>query len=261
MDVTKVRMQILRTSLGETIRTTMRDKGVRGFYDGWTAGLLRQLTYSTARLGMYTTLYDLSQKNLGTLNYPTMVAIGMISGIVGAFVGTPTDLVLVRMIADSNLPPEKRWNYRNGISGLFDIWKTEGVRGLWRGVMPTMTRGALVNGTQLATYSKTKMILQKYVEEGVFLQFLSAMISGLVMCSTSLPMDVAKTRIQNWNLPSKPPGILRMVVNIAQKEGTSALWRGFLPSFSRAAPNAVVTMICVEQMHRLYTDLFKPPPE
>lgn len=38
---------------------------------------------------------------------------GIISGGVGAFVGTPADVALVRMTADGRLPPEKRRNYKN----------------------------------------------------------------------------------------------------------------------------------------------------
>lgn len=59
-DVFKVRMQIQKTSLRQTIRDCLKEVGVRSFYIGWTASMLRQLTYSTARLGMYNTLYDLS---------------------------------------------------------------------------------------------------------------------------------------------------------------------------------------------------------
>ena len=39
-----------------------------------------------------------------------------------------------------------------------DIGKTEGIRGLWRGAVPTMTRAAIVNGAQLGTYSRAKMM-------------------------------------------------------------------------------------------------------
>ena len=59
MDSTKVRMQILKTPLKETIFNTFKEYGIRGLYIGWTAGIVRQLTYSTARLGIYNTLYDL----------------------------------------------------------------------------------------------------------------------------------------------------------------------------------------------------------
>lgn len=54
---------------------------------------------------------------------------------------------------------EKRRNYRNAFTGLITIYKTEGIGRLWRGAVPTMTRGALVNGTQLGTYSRAKVSL------------------------------------------------------------------------------------------------------
>lgn len=34
-----------------------------------------------------------------------MISLGMIAGVMGSFVGTPTDLILIRMVADLNLPP------------------------------------------------------------------------------------------------------------------------------------------------------------
>ncbi|CAK9802172.1 Mitochondrial 2-oxoglutarate/malate carrier protein [Anthophora plagiata] len=257
LDVTKVRMQIAKVSLLESIRLSFQEVGVRGFYIGWTAGLLRQLTYTTTRLGIYTTLYNWAQGHF-ELTYPGMVGIGMISGVVGSFIGTPTDLVLVRMIADIKLPPEQRWNYRNAITGLIDIGKSEGITGLWRGAVPTITRAAIVNGVQLGTYSRAKLTLKDtgFFEEGVALSFLAALISGFAMSLTSLPVDVSKTRIQNWTGPTKPPGIIKMITTIAQKEGVPALWRGFLPYFSRSAPNAVVTMICLDQLTQLYIKLF-----
>ncbi|XP_031837084.1 mitochondrial 2-oxoglutarate/malate carrier protein [Nomia melanderi] len=263
LDVIKVRMQLSKASFGETLREILHGVGIRGFYVGWTAGLLRQLIYSTARLGMYTTLYDMSQQQFGRLNYPTMISIGMISGLVGSFISTPTDLVLVRMIADVKLPPAKRWNYRNGFAGLIGIAKRDGVRALWRGATPTMIRGAVVNGTQLGTYSWAKIMLKDtgYFEEGVSLQFYSAMLSGLLTTSTSLPMDVAKTRIQNWNLPTKPPGLFGMMYDIMRKDGIISLWRGFIPYYTRSAPNTILTMIFVDQFHRMYKKLFVPPEE
>jgi len=34
-----------------------------------------------------------------------MIGLGMVAGVMGSFIGTPTDLVLIRMVADLNLPP------------------------------------------------------------------------------------------------------------------------------------------------------------
>lgn len=45
------------------------------------------------------------RKKYGNLSYPAMVSLGMLSGIVGSFIGTPADVVMVRMIADIKLAP------------------------------------------------------------------------------------------------------------------------------------------------------------
>ncbi|XP_018374166.1 PREDICTED: mitochondrial 2-oxoglutarate/malate carrier protein-like [Trachymyrmex cornetzi] len=166
-----------------------------------------------------------------------------------------TDLVLFRMVADVNLPPGERRKYRNAVSGIFNIWKTEGLFGLWRGAVPTMGRAAIVNGAQLGTYTRAKKLLQDtgYIKNDIPLQITAAMMSSVITCSASIPIDAAKTRIQNWRQPMKPPGVLAMIVNIAKKEGVMLLWRGFLPYYSRAAPNTVITMVCVDQLHQMYS--------
>lgn len=61
MDVLKIRMQVSRDTLRNAALRTLSTNGVRGFYKGLSAGLLRQLTYTTSRLGIYTTLLDIGE--------------------------------------------------------------------------------------------------------------------------------------------------------------------------------------------------------
>lgn len=61
MDVIKIRMQVSQNNLRDTILQTFREKGIPGFYTGLTAAVLRQLTYSTTRLGMYNSLLDIAE--------------------------------------------------------------------------------------------------------------------------------------------------------------------------------------------------------
>ncbi|KAG5324989.1 M2OM protein, partial [Pseudoatta argentina] len=249
MDVIKIRMQV-------SIPYVLHD-GVCGFYAGLSAALLRQLTYTTSRLGIYTTLLDKIYSNpqhFGYLNYVTMISFGMIAGVIGSFIGTPTDLILIRMVADMNLLPEKQRIYKNAVSGTFNVWKTEGFFGLWRGAIPTMGRAAIVNGVQLGTYIRVKKLLQdtEYIHHDILLQITAGMMSSAVTCFASIPIDTAKTRIQNWRQPTKPPNLLAMIVNIAKKEGVMLLWRGLLPYYSKSAPNTIITMVCVDQLHDMY---------
>lgn len=39
------------------------------------------------------------------------------------------------------------------------------------------------------------------------------------------------------------------------------MWRGFLPYYSRAAPNAVITMVTLDKLRQIYRILFLPPIE
>ncbi|XP_070169407.1 mitochondrial 2-oxoglutarate/malate carrier protein [Polyergus mexicanus] len=258
MDVLRIRMQVSRNTLRDAALQTFGRNGVRGFYTGLSAGLLRQLTYTTSRLGIYSTLMDIGEQHFGYLNYVTMISLGMIAGIMGSFIGSPTDLILIRMIADMNLPAEKRKNYKNVLGGISDVWRTEGITGLWRGAVPTMGRAAIVNGAQLGTYTRTKVMLENtgYIQNGIPLQFVAALMSSIITCFASIPMDVAKTRIQNWRQSTKPPNIIAMIVNIVKTEGLISLWNGFLPSYSRAAPNTIITMVCADQLHQMYFTFF-----
>lgn len=54
------------------------------------------------------------------------------AGTVGAIVGTPADLMMVRMTLDGRLPAEQRRNYSGVTNALVRIVREEGVATLWR---------------------------------------------------------------------------------------------------------------------------------
>jgi len=61
MDVLKIRMQVSHDTLRDVTLRTLSTSGICGFYAGLSAALLRQLTYTTSRLGIYTTLLDIGE--------------------------------------------------------------------------------------------------------------------------------------------------------------------------------------------------------
>lgn len=78
----------------------------------------------------------------------------MLSGAVGAFVGNPAEISLIRMTADGRLPIGDRRNYKNVFDAMLRMVREEGILTLWRGAIPTMGRAMVVNAAQLATYSQ-----------------------------------------------------------------------------------------------------------
>ncbi|XP_043496445.1 mitochondrial 2-oxoglutarate/malate carrier protein-like [Polistes fuscatus] len=262
LDLIKNRMQLSgqKTSTLTVVSNIIKNEGFFAFYNGLSAGLLRQATYTTTRLGIYNWLFERASKD-GQPIFIVKAALGMIAGGFGSFVGTPTEVALIRMTADGRLPLAQRRNYKNVFDALFRIIKEEGLLTLWRGAIPTVGRAMVVNAAQLASYSQAKQVLLDtgYFKENITLHFASSMISGIITTIASMPVDIAKTRIQNMKtIDGKPEytGALDVLGKIIRNEGPLALWKGFFPYYARLGPHTVLTFIFLEQMNKTYKTYF-----
>jgi hypothetical protein len=76
-------------------------------YNGLSAGLLRQATYTTARLGIFQIINaEAIKMNEGNpLPLYQKALCGLAAGGLGALVGTPADLTLIRMQAGARNSP------------------------------------------------------------------------------------------------------------------------------------------------------------
>lgn len=205
LDLIKTRLQISGQGGGakeytgtfDAISKIIKREGLTSLYKGLSAGLLRQATYTTTRLGTYTFLNEKYKKETGLApNLFASMGLGVCAGIAGSFVGNPAEISLIRMTADGRLPLAERRNYTSVINALVRITREEGLLTLWRGCIPTMGRAAVVNAAQLSSYSQAKRLLVQsgYFKEGIFMHFTASMISGFVTTVASMPVDIAKTR-------------------------------------------------------------------
>ncbi|KAK3105327.1 hypothetical protein FSP39_022784 [Pinctada imbricata] len=265
LDLVKNRMQLsgeggksrqYKTSF-HALTSVIRNEGIFAVYNGLSAGLLRQATYTTTRMGIYTNLFSYFTREGSPPNFFMKMGIGMTAGGIGAFVGTPAEVSLIRMTADGRLPVEQRRNYSSVFNALMRITREEGVLTLWRGCIPTVARAMVVNAAQLSSYSQAKQFLlgTKYFTDGLFCHFIASMISGLVTTIASMPVDIAKTRIQNMKMVNGVPeykGALDVLTKVIRNEGFFSLWKGFLPYYFRLGPHTVLTFIFLEQMNKYY---------
>lgn len=175
VDMLKVRIQLASEAGGSTnpvtvARSIFKLGGVRGFYAGLDSALLRQAVYATMRLGIYFNLSE-SIKNSRKANGDSVInlsvlektACSFIAGSIGSFVGTPCDLVLVRMQADKRpeVPIEQRRNYKNVFDAFSRVIREEGVRKLWTGGAITVVRACSMNMWMLVSYDESKERLRK----------------------------------------------------------------------------------------------------
>ncbi|XP_060859538.1 mitochondrial 2-oxoglutarate/malate carrier protein-like [Metopolophium dirhodum] len=268
LEVLKFRMQLSgekgtasdhKSSFHAIINMAKKEK-LSGFYKGITANFMRQIIFTSTRVGCYTSLVD-ELKKRGQSTVINNALASMSTGAFAAFISTPTDIAVVRMTADGRLPAESRRNYKGVFDALIQIRKDEGITGLWRGTVATILRAMTANLTQLMTYDAAKAYtMDNYkMEDGLKLHTVSSMISGIVYSVSSNPMDVLKTRIQQQKIingKAEYSGIIEVASTLVKSEGVMALWKGWPFYYLRVAPGTVLLFIFMEQLKKRYEDNF-----
>lgn len=216
-----------------------------------SAALLRQMTYSMARFGIYEELKDKFTSPTSQPSFLTLVGMASVAGFAGGIAGNPGDVLNVRMQHDAALPLEQRRNYKHAIDGLIRMSREEGVRSLWRGALPNSSRAALMTVGQLATYDGFKRSLLQYtpMEDNMGTHFTASFLAGFVATTIASPVDVIKTRVMS---SSDKSGIVRMVTDITRKEGLGWMFKGWVPSFIRVGPHTILTFLFLEEHKKYY---------
>ncbi|GBG65514.1 hypothetical protein CBR_g51109 [Chara braunii] len=258
IDMVKVRIQLGAGSAVQVTKDIVRNEGFGALYKGLSAGLLRQATYTTARLGTFRGLSDWAiEKNDGKpLPLVQKAALGLAAGAVGASVGNPADLSLIRMQADNTLPLHQRRNYTSVFDAMAKITKDEGVIGMWRGSGPTVVRCMALNMGMLASYDQAVEYFRDVqgLSESQTV-YASSAVSGFFAAACSLPFDYVKTQIQKMQPgpDGKMPytGSLDCAVQTFKSGGPLKFYTGFPTYYCRIAPHAMITWILLNQIKKL----------
>ncbi|KAK7309753.1 hypothetical protein RJT34_06729 [Clitoria ternatea] len=239
----------------------VQQEGLAALFSGVSATVLRQTLYSTTRMGLYDVLKNKwTEPTTGTMPLAKKIEAGLIAGGIGAAVGNPADVAMVRMQADGRLPPAQRRNYKSVVDAITRMAKQEGVTSLWRGSSLTVNRAMLVTASQLASYDQFKeMILERGVmRDGLGTHVTASFAAGFVAAVASNPVDVIKTRVMNMKVEAgaEPPyaGVLDCALKTVRAEGPMALYKGFVPTISRQGPFTVVLFVTLEQVRKLLKD-------
>jgi len=257
LDLLKVHLQTQQKAelrlVGMGIKV-VKNYGVLALYNGLTASLLRQLTYSMTRFGIYESV----KANLVDPNKPMpfyqKVLLGGVAGCVGGLVGTPADLVNVRMQNDVKLAPEFRRNYKHALDGLYQVAKQEGPTKLMNGATMASSRAVLVTIGQLSFYDQFKQLLlgTGFFYDNIWTHFTASFMAGGMATLITMPLDVMKTRMMNAK-PGQYANIMACGKDIA-RNGVFGFFKGFVPAFVRLGPHTVLTFIFFEQIRLRFGD-------
>ncbi|XP_014228293.1 mitochondrial uncoupling protein 2-like [Trichogramma pretiosum] len=276
LDTAKVRMQIsgesrailmsssegsvlavkaVQPGLIQTITTLVKNEGFRKLYGGLSAGLQRQMCFASVRLGLYDSTKIIyadffqgkSNKEQALHDAPigagVRILAGMTTGALAVLLAQPTDVVKVRMQAGNSL------KYASTLQAYKNIAVHEGVKGLWRGTFPNVTRNVIINVAEIVCYDivKDELLKSGIFSNGVPCHLTAAIVAGFCATLTASPVDVVKTRYMNSKPGEYKSGIdtaLRMLHN----EGPTCFYKGFVPSFTRLVSWNIVLWLTYEQI-------------
>jgi len=244
LDLVKTRVQQTGpgTSLVRVISSVVSQDSVRGLWRGLVPSLVRTVPgvglYFSSMHQMKTSLCD---------GRPTALQSALIGSSARALAGS----VMIPFTVIKTRFESRAFHYSSTAHALISILRTEGLRGLTRGLGPTLVRDVPFSGLYLMFYEQLKTWVPEEVSStqgSAAVHFSCGLMAGLLASLVTQPADVVKTRLQL----SSGSG-LRLsgaVLQIYSDRGLGGFTTGLVPRSLRRTLMAALAWTVYENMIR-----------
>ncbi|KAG0673065.1 hypothetical protein C6P42_003010 [Pichia californica] len=165
----------------------------------------------------------------------------------------PIWVIKTRMISTNKSSNDPN-AYKSFIHGIKQIYKDEGFKGYYRGLIPSLFNVAQ-GAVQLTLYDIIKRYLtipnttKKNNEHLSTLQyFYASSVSKMISTGIFYPLQVIRSRLQIINDSNKLQSISNVVINIYKREGVRAFYKGLMTNLLRVVPATCTTFIIYEKV-------------
>lgn len=247
LDTLRVRQQ-QSSKAGSAIsilRNVMATEGPSALYRGMAAPLASVTFQNAMVFQIYAVLsraFDSSVSAKDPPSYQGIALGGFGTGAVQSLILTPVELVKIRLQLQNNSYTKLHQAdpYKGPVSVVKNIFKTEGLKGMYRGLTITLLRDAPAHGFYFYTYEYMREQLhpgcRKSGQESLNTMLVAGGLAGVASWVSCYPLDVVKTRLQAQSLSSlqQYTGIVDCFRRIVKDEGYHVLWRGLGTAVARA---------------------------
>lgn len=271
LDCTKVRHQLQiepikknsgakYTSTLQTLILIYKEEGVRGLWKGHVPGQVLSIIYGFGQFAAY----DQFNKNLRLIKFfdkhsdVRHTISGGLGGAFGMALSTPFDVIRTRLIAQ-----DEQRGYSSVYGACRHIYKHEGIRGLFRGLTPSIMQIAPLAAIQFGTYNflVEKCISRFKIDSPPRVFILGAgLLSGIIAKTCVYPLDLTKKRLQiqqfqhnrqtfGQNITTN--GMFDCIVQTVSKEGLLGLYKGLTPSIVKAGAMSGFYFFFYEEMRTI----------
>ncbi|KAK0250251.1 mitochondrial FAD carrier protein flx1 [Friedmanniomyces endolithicus] len=172
-----------------------------------------------------------------------------LSGILTAVITNPIWVIKTRMLSTGRNTPGA---YRSIAHGTRELYATEGLKGFYRGLLPSLF-GVSHGAVQFMAYENLKNQWARERKGGkagltnadfLLLSAVSKMFAG----SITYPYQVVRARLQTYDAHTRYKGAWDVVRQVYRGEGLAGFYKGLGPNIVRVLPSTCVTFLVYENM-------------
>ncbi|KAF7714135.1 Uncharacterized protein PECH_000317 [Penicillium ucsense] len=271
LDLVKTRLQVDRSSparFGSSVQIIRgiyaNEGGIRAFYRGLAPNLIGNSTSWALYFFFYGSLKEMACHYRGQpvhqLKSSDYFLTSGAAGVLTALMTNPIWVIKTRMLATGANSPGA---YPSVISGVRHLYRTEGLHGFYRGLVPSLfgvshgafqfmayeklrtlwptesSKSETISNTAVSPSQKKFSVLDTFAISGI-----SKVFAGCV----TYPYQVIRARLQILEAQMLYRGAMDAVRQVWTKEGISGFYRGLGPNLVRVLPSTWVTFVVYEHM-------------
>ncbi|VAH17463.1 unnamed protein product [Triticum turgidum subsp. durum] len=234
----------------DAVKQTVVAEGPRGLYKGMGAPLATVAAFNALLFTVRGQMETLLRSEPGApLTVKQQVVAGAGAGLAVSFLACPTELIKCRLQAQSSLAEAGAVSGVALPKGPMDVarhvMRDAGVKGLFKGIVPTMGREIPGNAIMFGVYEAVKQYMaggQDTSGLGQGSLILAGGLAGGALWLTVYPTDVVKSVIQvdDYKKP-RYSGSIDALKKIVAADGVKGLYKGFGPAMARSVPANAAT--------------------
>ncbi|CAM0956085.1 unnamed protein product [Alopecurus aequalis] len=236
----------------DAVKQTVAAEGPRGLYKGMGAPLATVAAFNALLFTVRGQMETLLRSEPGApLTVKQQVVAGAGAGFAVSFLACPTELIKCRLQAQSSLAEAGAAALPKGPMDVAKhVMKDAGLKGLFKGLVPTMGREIPGNAIMFGVYEALKQYMAGGPDTSKLGQgslILAGGLAGGALWLTVYPTDVVKSVIQvdDYKKP-RYSGSIDALKKIVVAEGVKGLYKGFGPAMARSVPANAATFVAYE---------------
>ncbi|XP_057447304.1 mitochondrial carrier protein CoAc2 isoform X1 [Lotus japonicus] len=242
-----------------------KTEGFLGFYRGNGASVARIIPYAALHYMSYE-----EYRRWIVLTFPDVwkgptldLMAGSLSGGTAVLFTYPLDLTRTKLAYQVVSPTKLNVSgivnseqvYRGILDCLSKTYKEGGIRGLYRGVAPTLFGIFPYAGLKFYFYEEMKRHVPEEYKKSIIAKLTCGSVAGLLGQTFTYPLEVVRRQMQVQKLSASDnvelKGTLRSMVLIAQKHGWKQLFSGLSINYLKVVPSVAIGFTVYDTM-KLY---------